>query len=101
MTGWSWENTWKSHRGLSGEIAIPKANKTDGIIARPNIVLHLINHTVNSDKQKERDRDNLMDKEVIRKKFLYKGPKAKLENIWFKIKWNQFDQLFTIIQFSA
>jgi len=30
-----------SQRGLSGEIAIPNANSTEGTIATPNIVLHL------------------------------------------------------------
>jgi hypothetical protein len=34
--------TWNSQRGLSGEIAIPRANRTDGTTAMPNIVRHLI-----------------------------------------------------------
>ena len=36
------KETWKSHRGLSGENAIPKANRIEGTTATPNIVLHLI-----------------------------------------------------------
>jgi hypothetical protein len=36
--------TWNSHRGLSGEKAIPTASKMDGTTAIPNIVLHLIKY---------------------------------------------------------
>ena len=38
------ESTWTSHLGLSGEKPIPMANRTEGMTATPNIVLHLENH---------------------------------------------------------
>jgi len=38
----SCRKTWNSQRGLSGEIAIPRAKRTDGTTAMPNIVRHLI-----------------------------------------------------------
>jgi len=38
----SCRKTWNSQRGLSGEIAIPRANRIDGTTAIPNIVRHLI-----------------------------------------------------------